>query len=162
MYFGLFTLCQKKTNSNCCTAALAVYLLLFNASYYLHSPSTASRARYRRSACIDMDMLRLAAAACRVAIWTEFQHSVVYCDWYVSKKTGSVYPCKRLSLGTLALTLLAWHSSCHLPHITTGFFSDPLMPTHNWLFLEPPTFAFYKVVWWHWQVDYSLFSSEIK
>ena len=55
---------QKETNSNCCTAALAVYSLLFSASYYLHSPSTASGTRYRRSACIDMDMLRLAAAAC--------------------------------------------------------------------------------------------------
>ena len=33
---------QKKTNSNCCTAALSVNLLLFSASYYLHSPSTAS------------------------------------------------------------------------------------------------------------------------
>ena len=64
IYFRLFTLPQKKTNSNCCTAALAVYLLLFSASYYLHSPSTASGARYRRSACIDMDVLRLAAAAC--------------------------------------------------------------------------------------------------
>ena len=48
-------LAQNKTNSNCCSAALAVYLLLFSASYYLHSPSTASGARYRRSACIDMD-----------------------------------------------------------------------------------------------------------
>ena len=57
-------LAQKKTSSNCCTAALAVYLLLFSASYYLHSPSTASVARYSRSACIDMDMLRLAAVAC--------------------------------------------------------------------------------------------------
>jgi len=81
-------LSRKKTNSNCCTAALAVYLrtlvmsvmlrhiknsrtiiiyyyylLLFNASYYRYSPSTASGAHYR-SACIDMDMLRLAAAAC--------------------------------------------------------------------------------------------------
>jgi len=55
---------ENKTNSNCCTAALAVYLLLFSASYYLHSPSTASGARYRRSACTDTDVLRLAAAAC--------------------------------------------------------------------------------------------------
>ena len=55
---------QKKTSSSGCFAALAVYLLLFSASYNLHSPSTASGARYRRSACIDMDMLRLAAAAC--------------------------------------------------------------------------------------------------
>ena len=56
MYFRLFTLPQKKTNSNCCTAASAVYLLLFSACYYLHSPSTASGAHCRRSACIDMDM----------------------------------------------------------------------------------------------------------
>jgi len=64
MYFRLFTLPQMKTNNNCCTAALAVYLLLFSASYYLHSRSTASGARYRRSACIDTVMLRLAAVAC--------------------------------------------------------------------------------------------------
>jgi len=64
IYFRLFTLPQKKTNSNCSTVALAVYLLLFSASYYLDSPSTASGPRYRRSACIDMDVLRLAEAAC--------------------------------------------------------------------------------------------------
>jgi len=64
VYFILFTLCQKKTNSNCCTAASAVYVLLFSASYYLLSPRTASGERYRRSACIDMDTLRLAVAAC--------------------------------------------------------------------------------------------------
>jgi len=64
IYFRLFTLAQKKTSSDCCSADLAVYLLLFSASDYLHSPSTASGARYTRSACIDMDMLRLAAAAC--------------------------------------------------------------------------------------------------
>jgi len=64
IYLRLFTLPQKKANSNCSTAALAVYLLLFNAYYYLQSPSTASGARYRRSACIDIDMLRLSAAAC--------------------------------------------------------------------------------------------------
>ena len=66
IYFRLFTLSENTTNSKCCTAALAVYLLLFNASYYLHSPSTASGARYRRGVCIDMDILRLAGA--------------VYCD----------------------------------------------------------------------------------
>jgi len=67
IHFRLFTLQslpEKKTNSNCCTAVLAVYLLLFCVSYYLHSPSTASGARYRRSACIDVNALRLAAVAC--------------------------------------------------------------------------------------------------
>ena len=64
LHFTLFTLAQKKTSSNCCSAASAVYLLLFSASYYLHSPSTASVTHYRRSTCIDIDILRLAAAAC--------------------------------------------------------------------------------------------------
>ena len=64
MYFRLFTFPRKKTNSKRCTAAFAVYLLLLSASYYLHSPRTASGARYRKSACIDADVLRLAAAAC--------------------------------------------------------------------------------------------------
>jgi len=63
MYFRLSTLTQKKTSSNCCSTAIAVYLLLFSASYYLHNPSTASGARYRKSACNDMDVLRLVAAA---------------------------------------------------------------------------------------------------
>jgi len=53
-----------RKNNNWCTAALAVYLLLFGACYCLHSPSTAFGARYRRSVCIDIDMLSLAAAAC--------------------------------------------------------------------------------------------------
>ena len=112
IYFRLFTLALKKTNSNCCTAALAVYLLLFSASYYLHSPSTASGTRYRRSTCIDMDMLRLAAAACCDMDGISAQRGVL-CDWSVSKKTGSMYKRRRWSLWTLAVTLLAWHSSCH-------------------------------------------------
>ena len=58
IYLRIFTLPQKKTNSIFCTAALAVYLLLFSASCYLHSPGTASGARYRRSAYVDVDMLR--------------------------------------------------------------------------------------------------------
>ena len=32
IYFRLFTLAQKKTSSNCCSAALAVYLLLLTAT----------------------------------------------------------------------------------------------------------------------------------
>jgi len=64
IYFRLFTLAQKKMSSSCCSAALAVYLLLFSASCYLHSPSTASGACYRSSMCVDMNLLRLAAAAC--------------------------------------------------------------------------------------------------
>ena len=109
IYFRLFTLAQKKTNSNCCTAALAVNLLLFSVPYYLHSPSTASGARYGRSACIDMDMLRL--AACCDMGWISV-HCGVLGGRTVSKKTGSMHYCRRRSLWTLAVTVLAWRSCC--------------------------------------------------
>ena len=47
---------SEEKNSNCCIASLAVYLLLFSASYYLHSPI----------------VLRLghATGGARVLIWT--------------------------------------------------------------------------------------------
>jgi len=38
----------------------------------MYSPSTASGARYRRSMCVDIDVLRLFATS------AEFQDSVVY------------------------------------------------------------------------------------
>ena len=54
---------------------------------------------------------------------------------------------------------LLWRCLLGIPvatcHTSQPVFSDPLMPTHNWLFLEPPTFAFYKVVWWHFQVRWA-------
>ena len=34
------------------------------------------------------------------------------CSWSVVKKTRSMYPCRRWSLWTFAVTLLAWHSIC--------------------------------------------------
>jgi len=89
IYFRLCTLGQKKTSSNCCSAALAVYLLLFRAPYYLHNNSTASGARYRRSACTDRDMLSLAAACCDMGRISA-QRGVL-CNRTVSKKTGSMY-----------------------------------------------------------------------
>jgi len=63
IYLRLFFVTSKENFSNCCTAALAVKLLLFNASYDLHSSSTAPGA-LQESASIDTDVLRLAAAAC--------------------------------------------------------------------------------------------------
>ena len=125
IYFRLFTLPQKKTNSSCCTAALAVYLLLCSASYYLHSPSssTASGARYSRSACIDMDMLRLAAAACCdnghgltvSTAWCTVRLTSVDKDWkhVLMRKVVTVNTC----CNTACLTF-------QLPHITTGFFQS--------------------------------------
>jgi len=74
--FNIYVTSWNKTKSNCCTAPLAVYLPLFSASYCLHSPSTASGAHYRRSACINMDMLRLVAATCCDMGWISAQRSV--------------------------------------------------------------------------------------
>jgi len=62
IYFRLFTLLQKKTNSNCCTAALAFYLLLFSASYYLHNPSTASAWQWWFSRVAQRNRLEINAA----------------------------------------------------------------------------------------------------
>jgi len=97
IYFRLFMLAQTKTSSNCCTAALDVYLMLFSAFYYLHSPNTASEARYRRSACTDTDVLRLAAAACCDVGWISTQRGILR-DWTVSTKTGSMYECRKWSV----------------------------------------------------------------
>jgi len=65
IYFRLFTLAEKKTNSNCCTAVLAVYLLLFSVSYSMHSPIAAYGARYRRNACIEyQSAIRSSCGSC--------------------------------------------------------------------------------------------------
>jgi len=115
IYLRLFTLPRKKTNSNCCTAALAVYLLLFSASYYLHSPSTASGARYMIRPCWGLRQRF-------VKIWAEFHHTVVsyatdQCrkDWkhVLSQKVVILNTC----CGIACLTF-------QLPHITTGSFQS--------------------------------------
>jgi len=116
-------LAQKKTSSNCCSAAIAVYLLLFSASYYLHSPSTASGARYRRSACIDVDVLRLVAADCCDVGWISAQHGVLH-DRTVSKRPEA---CINAEGGYFEHLL--WHC---LPDI-------PVATHHNRFFSEPPT-----------------------
>ena len=56
----------------------------------MQSPSTASGACYRRSACIDadMDMLRQRL----IATWAEFQNCVVYyaTDWCRIRLEGCI------------------------------------------------------------------------
>jgi len=125
IYLILFTLPQKKTNSNCCTTAL----LLFSASYYLHSPSTASWACYSRSACIDTDI---------VVTWAEFQHSMVY--YATDQCQKRLEACINAEHGHSEHLL--WHCLPDIPVATyhNRFFSEPLMTAHNWLSLEPPTF----------------------
>jgi len=73
----LFTLPQKKTDSRCCTAALAVYLLLFSASYYLialvlHLGHATGGAHVLIWTCCGLRQQL-------VATWAEFQHSMVCC-----------------------------------------------------------------------------------
>ena len=120
IYFRLFTLAQKKTNSNCCTAALDVYLLLLSASYYLHSPTTASGhatggARVLIWTCWGLRQ-RL------VATWAEFQHSVVY---YATER------CRKDWKHVLTQKLVTLNTCCdiaclifQLPCITTGSFQS--------------------------------------
>ena len=94
-----------------------------------------------------------AASYCDVS-WISAKRGGWY-SWSVAKKSGSMYPCRRWSLWTFAVTLLAWHCICQ-------FFSEPPMSTHNRLISDPPTLgethipsvrwkccAFYKVVGWH-------------
>ena len=86
--------------------SLAVYLLLFSASCYLHSHITASGAFYRRNTSPWYG--RVAAAACCDMGWISAERGV-RCDLSVAKKTGSMYPCGWWSLWILAVMLLAWH-----------------------------------------------------
>ena len=107
IYCRLFTLPQKKTNSNCCTAALVVYILLFSASYYLYSPSTASGARYRRWACIDGHV-----EACGSGLLQLIS---------VNKNWKHVLSQKVVTLNTCCdITCLTFQ----LPHVTTGSFQN--------------------------------------
>ena len=51
------------------------------------------------------------AASCCDMGWISAEHGGWY-SWSVAKKNGSMYPCRRWSLWTFAVTLLAWHSIC--------------------------------------------------
>jgi len=81
MYFRLFTLHQNKKNCNCCTAALAVYLPLFSASYYLHSPIVLRACYLRLGHATGARVLIRTCCSLQqwlVETWAAFQHSVVY------------------------------------------------------------------------------------
>jgi len=122
---------RRKQNSNCCTAALAVCLLLFSVSYYLHSPSTASG---HATGAHVLIWTRWGLRQRLVATWAEFQHSVAY---YVTDRCR-----KRLQTCTNAES---GHSEYCLPDIPVAthhnqFFSEPTTTTNNWLSSEPPTF----------------------
>ena len=51
IYLRLLTLAQKNKSSHCCTAALAVYLLMFSGCCYVHSHSTHATRVYWAVLC---------------------------------------------------------------------------------------------------------------
>jgi len=140
--------------------SLPVYFLLYNGSYYLYSPITASGARYRRSACIEY----------KSAIWTScnsgLRHGlcVVYDASDQRWKDGKhVYMHKVVTVNTCCDVAC---QTFQLPHITTGSFQshhhskERNKPSFRW-----KSFAFHKLCGDIFrlgeQVDYSLFSSTI-
>ena len=135
----------------------------------MHSPRTASGARYRRSASIDMDNNVDACGSGLLRHGLNFSAAWLLCDWSVSKKTGCIN-----AKGGHSEHLL-WHC---LPDI-------PVATHHSRFYLgttdDNPQVAFFrasniwqnatnlqsdekvhKLVWWHFQrggqMDYSLFS----
>ena len=73
--------------------------------------------RHDTGACVSSTNPRywrgVAAAVCWDMGWNSVKHGG-WCDWSMTKETdGSVCPCRKWSFWTLAVTLLAWHSSCH-------------------------------------------------
>jgi len=123
IYFRLFMLLRKKTNSNCCTADLAVYLLLFSASYYLCSPSTASGTRQERVYWYG----HVLGACCSGFLWYWLNFSTAW--WTVRlisvrKDWKPVWMQEVVTLNTCCDTACL---TFQLPHITTGSFQS-----HRW------------------------------
>ena len=144
--------------------SLAVYLLLFSASYCLHSPITASGKCYSRSMCIEFRSM-IQTSCTNSLLWhgLNFRQWGVPCNWSVAKKTGSMYIRRRWSLWTLAVTFLAWHSSCHTSQLvflqshqchptTSSFQSHKDLKEYNKPSVRWKSLAFYKLVWWHFQM----------
>ena len=167
-------LSQKKTNINCCITALAVYLLLFNASYYLHNHTTAFGARYRRSACGHVGHVEACGSGLmphglnfRTA-WCTMRQISVEKDW------KCVLTQKVVTLNTFCdIACLTFQ----LPHITTGSFQShrwqptsvssksPTLKERNKRSVICKSFAItsycFNIFTWGGQVGYSYFSSEI-
>ena len=165
-YFRLLTLSQKKTNCYFIThyiwkisphylVKIAQILLLFHFFTCIKYQFAIRMSCGTAASCCDMG--RISA-----------QHGGWY-SWSVAKKTGSMYPCRRWSLWTCAVTLLAWHSICHTsqPVLFRATNANPqpafltaIKPSVRWKIC-----AFYKVVRWHFSGvvvrGNSLFSSEI-
>ena len=88
-----------------------------------------------------------------VATWISTEHGGL-CSWSVAKKTGSMYPCRRWSIWTLAVMLLAWHSSFHTSQPVlfrvTNIWRKATLPSVRWkkfCILQGSVVIFFQV-WW--------------
>ena len=108
----------SKTSSNCYSVALAVCLLLFSASYYLHSPSTAS-----------------STGGAHVLIWTRWglrQRLVVTwmnfsTVWCTTRLISVEKDLKHVLIQNVVTLNTCCDTACltfQLPHITTGSFQS--------------------------------------
>ena len=151
-YFRLFALSQKKTNCYSLTHHIwkmlphyvvkcANFFIFFNFSDV--STTNPQYGRVAEASWCDMG-------------WISAERGG-RCSWSGAKKTGSMCPCKRWSLWTFPLTLLAWHPICHTlqPVLfratkcqpTTGFFqSHQRLEEFNIPSVRWKSCAFYQVV----------------
>ena len=145
--------------------SLAVYLLLFSASYYLHSPITASDARYRRSACIEyQSAIRTNCGSGLLRPGLNFDRA-----WCTARLIRDEKDWKHVSMQKVVTLNTSSEVACltfQLPYSTTGFFSEPnTLPTHRGSFqsrqhlkkrnkplMRWKSFVFHKSVRWHFQV----------
>ena len=103
-YFRLFASSQKKTNCYSLThhtwkMSLVKYTTFSSFSFLLVSSTNARHGRVAEASCCHMG-------------WISAERGG-RCSWSVAKKTGTMYPRRRWSLWTFAVTLLAGHSICH-------------------------------------------------
>jgi len=127
----------SEENCNCCTAALAVYLLLFSASYYLHRPCTASGARYRKTAHWYRHVEACSSGFLQHLGWILAQRGVLF-DWSLSKKTGSMY------------------FESHRWQPTTGSLQSlQCLKERNKPSVRWKSFVFHKLLWWHFQLGWA-------
>ena len=133
--------------------SLAVYLLLFSAFGYLHSPITAYGASYRRSVCIEYESaIRTSCGSSLLRHGLNF--STAWC--YMRSFRGKKY-WKHVSTQKVITLNTCCDAAClvfQLPHITTGSFQSHqhLKERNKPLSVTWKSFAFHKLVWWHFQV----------
>ena len=136
IYLRLFPFAQKKTSSNCCSAALAVYLLLFSASYFLHSPYYCVWGTLQEERVYWYGHLE----ACSSGLLRHgLNFSTAWCTTWLNSVEKRLEACINAERGHSEHLL--WHC---LPDIAVAthhnrFFSELPMTTHNWLFSGPKT-----------------------